>query len=152
MVVSLVNSVNPKTVVEVGCGLGDILSRVRAARRFGIDSDREVIRAARVLHPLKARWIYGDANCVPHVIPASYTIDCMIMVNWIHNLSAEQLALLLMPLLPRVRYLVMDAIHGDATGYRFKHDFSFLAAMAERVAVLRPQAEPRDLVLFKVLK
>jgi len=39
LVVELANALQPSIAVEVGCGLGDIISRIKAADRFGIDSD-----------------------------------------------------------------------------------------------------------------
>lgn len=151
VVVELVNSLRPVTVVEVGCGLGDILSHVRAAQRFGFDTDSSVIRAAQFLHPGAGKWIHGDAASILRVMPSDGRIDCLIMVNWIHNLSPEQLAAGILPLLPRTAYLVLDAIdaHGPAS-YRFRHDFAFLAPFTERLSVTRVAGEPRSFSVFKV--
>lgn len=152
-VVELANAFELATVVEVGCGLGDILSRVRAAERFGFDSDSRVIRAARFLHPHKAHWIHGDGARVAPAIPVGRRIDCLIMVNWIHNLSPEQLEALLLPLLPRTQYLILDAIDADGpASYRFKHEFGFLETFADRVSVTRAVLEPRSFIVFKVVR
>jgi SAM-dependent methyltransferase len=150
-VVELVNSLRPVTVVEVGCGLGDILSRVNAAERFGFDIDTAVIRAARFLHPGAARWIRGDTSSISLAIPEERRIDCLIMVNWIHTLSPQQLAACILPLLPRTGYLILDAIDPDGpSSYRFKHDFSFLSTFAQRLSSTRAAAEPRSFIVFKV--
>ena len=152
VVVDLVNSLRPDTVVEVGCGIGDILSRVRARERFGFDIDSAVIRAARFLHPGRVRWISGGAASIEQNIPPGQRIDCLIMVNWIHNLSPEQLAACVLPILPRVGHVLVDSIDCDApSSYRFRHDFEFLSGVAERVSVTRAPREPRTLVLFKVV-
>lgn len=149
-VVQLVDSLKPDTVVEVGCGLGDILTRIRAARRFGIDADAKVLFAARFLHPRGAQWIHGTTADVPSVMPDGQRIDCLIMVNWIHALSPKELSELLLPLLPRVRHLILDAIDLDGPqSYRFKHDFDFLAAVARRVATVRAVDEPRSFLVFE---
>jgi ubiquinone/menaquinone biosynthesis C-methylase UbiE len=149
-VVELANALRPQVAVEVGCGLGDILSRIKARERLGFDTELAVVRAARWLHPMRARWVHGDATDV-----LSYTsrrIDCLIMVNWIHNLSPERLAACLRPLLPHVSHLIVDAIHPDAPGtYRFRHDFQFLSDVAERIADVAVAAEPRNLVVFKIV-
>ena len=73
------------------------------------------------------------------------------MVNWTHNLSPSQLAECIVPLLDRTRYLVLDAIDGDApASYRFRHDFAFLSSRAERLSVTRVMGEPRTFVVFEV--
>ncbi|MEP7242298.1 MAG: class I SAM-dependent methyltransferase [Gammaproteobacteria bacterium] len=152
-VVELANSVRPATVVEVGCGLGEILVRVRARNRLGFDQDASVIRAARFLHPWRARWVNSDGAAIVRVLPAGGTIDCLIMVNWIHNLSPAQLAELVLPLLPLSRHLLLDAIDADGPkSYRYKHDFAFLEGRVERVSAVREVAEQRSFVLFRVLQ
>lgn len=151
-VVELVNSLQPGTVVEVGCGLGDILRRVHAAERFGFDVDSAVIRAARFLHPRAARWIHGDATAIAGTVPGDRPIGCLIMVNWIHNLSPEQLAACILPLLPRIRYLICDAIDPEGpASYRFKHDFYFLSSFTRCLSSTRAAGEPRSFLVFEVM-
>jgi len=150
-VVELVNALAPATAVEVGCGLGEILSRVTASERFGFDTDRAVIRAARFLHGDQVHWIHADFAAVALSLPQQRRIDCLIMVNWIHNISPEQLWACLLPLLPRLRWLIVDAIDRDGpASYRFKHDFAFLSAVAGRVSTTHISGEPRTLIVFKV--
>jgi trans-aconitate methyltransferase len=152
-VVELVNSLSPDTAVEVGCGLGEILSRVTASERFGFDQDGAVIRAARFLHWGDVHWIHADLAAVALSLPEGRRIDCLIMVNWIHNLSPEQLGASLLPLLPRIGWLILDAIDRDGpASYQFKHDFAFLSAVAERISVTPVPGEPRSLIIFKVTK
>ena len=150
-VVALANSVRPVVAVEIGCGLGDILSRVDACERIGVDSDAGVVRAARFLHPSIA-WIHGDASAATRFLTDGKTVDCLIMVNWIHALGEEVLEAILAPLLKRTRYLIVDSIDpGGPASYRHKHDFSFLASVAQRISIERVSGEPRCLLLFKVL-
>lgn len=152
-VVDLANSLSPQTIVEVGCGLGDIVSRVKATERYGFDSDLHVIRAARFLHPGGVRWVHGDALSVAKLVPTDRTLDCVIMVNWTHNLSPEQLSAFILPLLTRVGHLILDSIDLDApTSYRYRHDFSFLSAVTERVSLTRVRGEPRSFIVFKILR
>jgi hypothetical protein len=153
LVVELANALQPSIVVEVGCGLGDIISRVKAVDRFGIDSDLRVIRAARFLHRGRGSWVHDDGNRIQRVVSQERTIDCLIMVNWIHSLSPEHLSELLLPLLPRTRYLILDAIDADGPkSYRHKHDFGFLSTVTRRLSASRVQGEPRSFIVFEVVK
>jgi hypothetical protein len=75
------------------------------------------------------------------------------MVNWIHNLSPERLSELLLPLLPRTRYLILDAIDAESpNSYRHKYDFEFLSTVTRRLSASRVQGEPRSFVVFEVAK
>jgi SAM-dependent methyltransferase len=151
--VELANALRPRTVVEVGCGLGDLVSRIAAVELFAFDCDVRVIRAARFLHGDRIHWIHGEGASILARVPEGLTIDCLVMVNWIHDLEPERLRALLMPLLPRTRYLILDAIDADGLqSYRYKHDFGFLSHSAKRVAVARAPNEPRSFVVFEVLK
>ena len=146
-VAKVVNDLNPKTVVEVGCGLGYVLALVTAAQRYGYDVDDGAIKAARFLHGKTITFVHGDLSSV-----ALLRIDVLILVNWIHELSPATLETLLLPLLPRLRYLLLDAIDIDnSSGYRFKHDFAFLESRAERLSVTRTTNEGRSFQLFKVI-
>ena len=146
-VVDLVNSVAPHTVVEIGCGLGELLFRIHSSHRYGYDVDRGVIRAARFLHGSKISFIHGDATKVEQS-----SMDVLILVNWIHSQSPAELEGLIKPMLDRVSYLVLDAIDPDGpVSYCYKHDFAFLEGKAERLSVTRAQNEPRSFHLYRVI-
>lgn len=50
-VLSLVKSLGfINSAVEIGCGLGDLISNIDAPKRVGIDIDKNVINAAAFLH------------------------------------------------------------------------------------------------------
>lgn len=147
-VAELVNGVHPRTVVEVGCGLGYVLKLVDAPYRFGYDVDEGAVKAARFLHGRKISFVWGDLTAVsqPH-------IDVLILVNWIHEISPEELMRLIEPLLSCTDYLVLDAIDPDeSSGYRFKHDFAVLGSRAQRISVARTRNEGRSFQLFKVTR
>jgi ubiquinone/menaquinone biosynthesis C-methylase UbiE len=135
--VRLVNALEPETVVDLGCGLGDMLCRIKAKNRYGIDPDPGAIRAAKLLHPWAAVWVQGDATCIPQVIKER-PIDCLLMSGWIHMISPQQLEEVMQPLLPRTRYLVVDALTGYCPPHLFRHDFAFLSGRAERISQTVP--------------
>lgn len=146
VVVDIVNRLAPGTVVEIGAGLGELLAHIDAPRRFGYDIDPGVVRAARFLHRRGITFVHGDAT---QVIEAP--IDVLILVNWIHNLSSNELSELLEPLMPRTTYLLLDAIDLDGpSSYRYKHTFDFLSGNADLVSITRAPDEPRSFQLFRV--
>ncbi len=146
-VVDLVNSLAPNSVIEIGCGLGELLYRIHSSRRYGYDVDLGVIRAARILHGSKISFFHGDATKVEQS-----DIDVLILVNWIHGQSPVELEGLVKPLLNRVRYLVLDAIDPDGPdSYRYKHDFAFLEGKAKRLSITRALDEPRSFHLYRVI-
>jgi hypothetical protein len=146
-VAEIVNGLRLESVVEVGCGLGAVLSLVNARHRHGYDLDAGAIRAARLIRSRDIFFTQGDMSCV-----REHEIDVLILVNWIHDFSPEQLAIWLQPLIPRTRYLLLDAIDADnPLNYAFKHDFSFLLGTSKIVDEARTEGEGRRFLLFQVI-
>jgi hypothetical protein len=146
VVADLVNELNPRRVVEVGCGLGSILSLIHAPERYGYDVDEGAIRAARLIRSKGISFIQGDMRTV-----SQSNIDVLILCNWIHDFSPEQLDSWITPLMSRTSYLLLDAIDSNGPeGYRFKHDFAFLGVRATHVAVRRAPGEGRTFNVYKV--
>jgi hypothetical protein len=142
----LVNSLYPKYVVEVGCGLGITLSLINSPYRHGYDLDEGAIRAARFLRGNGIKFTTGDMTAV-----IEDYIDVLILVNWIHDYSPEQLASWLNPLKGRTRYLLLDAIDiNNPLNYKYKHDFRFLYDNYYLISTSRSVNEGRHFCLFEV--
>ncbi|MDP6442785.1 MAG: methyltransferase [Pirellulaceae bacterium] len=88
MVVDLADQLRPTTAVEIGCGLGDILCRIQAERRYGLDLDEGVVMAARRRHRDKSQFVVGSFADVAQT--REPVIDVVVMVNVLHSLDAGQ--------------------------------------------------------------
>jgi hypothetical protein len=139
-----VNALNPEVVCEVGCGLGSILTRLKAPTRIGYDIEPGVVKAARLIRSNTIEFREGSIRDV--TVPR---MDVLILVNWIHEVAPEDLQRDLMPLLGKTKYLVVDAIDPDVPGYRYKHDFAFLKQHMVEVGRFRMPAEPRSFVTYQ---
>jgi len=142
----VISDLNPDYVVEVGCGLGVLLSLVRARHRYGYDIDGGAIRAARLIRSRRIVFREGDLTSVDQP-----TIDVLVLVNWIHEFSPQQLSDWLQPLLPRTRFLLLDAIDADnPLAYRFFHNFLFLENKMNLISESRAEGEGRRFILYEV--
>jgi SAM-dependent methyltransferase len=146
LVVDLADSIQVNSVVEIGCGLGDIIARVKSPFRAGIDIDSNVIRAAKFINP---NIDFRVRDCVySNEIKKG---SLVIMVNWIHNINESELSLIIKRLLPNVHYLILDKIDVDnVNSYKFKHNFNFMRNLFDEVGVVSDKVERRTFVLFKV--
>lgn len=146
LAVQMANELRPKVVVDVGCGLGEILARVDAPLRVGYDTEEGAIKAARLLYGRRATFLSGSLQDV-----REKRIDLLILLGWAHVLSPEKLAALLEPLLGRCTYLLLDTINNEVPGYPFYHDYHFLYQHAELIGRRDGGfGEPRTLLLFQV--
>jgi hypothetical protein len=90
----------------------------------------------------------GDMTCVE-----AAQIDVLILVNWIHDFSPEQLEIWLRPLLQRTKNLLLDAIDSEnPAGYRFAHDFAFMQGLSKPVLTRRVDGEGRRFILYEVTR
>lgn len=111
-------------VVEIGCGLGDILSGIQVKDKIGYDVDRKVIRAAKWVHPfLKTkvgsfRDIYGQE------------ISLLIAVNFLFALEDDKFQRCFKAVTARnhIDRIVVDEVPCPPYGYA--HDYiGFLKTM-----------------------
>ena len=106
---AMVDDLRPRSVVEVGCGLGSVLARVHAPERVGYDTDAAVIRAARRIRHRSIDFRVGGFDDVP-LVPR----DALIAVNMLHDFAPEQVAQWLARLLPTTRYLLVDRVERES--------------------------------------
>lgn len=120
---------NREAVVEIGCGLGDILRHLRFHTRVGLDRDAGAIAAARFL----ARFQAGEPpRFEVFEFPRGQltgVYNAMIMVNWIHQVDPDVLrraahAYAAQHLRPGGA-LVLDTV--DDSAYEHSHDIRSLA-------------------------
>ena len=80
-----------QAVAEIGCGLGDILRRLRFHTRLGLDRDPGAVAAARMLALFQrgADLRFQVFEFPEARLPGDY--NAIIMVNWIHEIEPERL-------------------------------------------------------------
>ena len=150
-VVDIVNSISPDVVVEVGVGLGDILSRTSARNRVGIDFDLNVIKAARFIHR-KIYFICGSLNQLDDVVFESNVsdIDILVMCNWLHNVKFNEIKKSILDLQSKVsvKYLLIDLINADVSGYTYKHTVDQCKDLGNVVNIVRSNDNVRNFALI----
>lgn len=137
-VVGLVDALRPEVALEVGCGLGEIISRVDCPHRFGFDIDAAVIPAARHLHGDRGRFEVagiGDAQTIRRTVDRSGGADVLVMVNWAHALAWAELSGHLRALTAAwpIRHLVMDTIVAGTPGYGHHHTAAQLGELGSMI-------------------
>ncbi|WP_203973709.1 class I SAM-dependent methyltransferase [Planotetraspora silvatica] len=104
-------------VVDVGCGLGEILNRVDAPRRIGLDVEPGVISWARLLQRFTRSDVEFRAGSFESLTPADpEVIDLVIALGWFHYMADEWIEDRMRTLLAtrRVRYVMVDEFPAQA--------------------------------------
>jgi SAM-dependent methyltransferase len=118
-----------KKVIEIGCGLGNILRHLRYNERIGIDRDINALKAFSFferfsLFKNKAKLIQSDIVS----IKKSEASDAIILVNWIHEIDPSTLkdhfAKLFVDFLKLDGEIIFDTVSQNT--YMHNHDAKYL--------------------------
>jgi len=155
-VVRLCESVPHDCVVEIGVGLGDILGRVHAVKRVGIDREPVVLRAAKYCVNGPVSFAVADFAKPDELITALKTnavssVDVLILVNWIHMIEMDVIAQTLSHVSREIpiKHIVMDTIRAGTQGYRFTHSQDDLGRLGNIKKVIAAD-DVRDLVIVEM--
>lgn len=119
-IVRYLNNQKKSTVIEIGCGLGDIIGNIDDCQKEGWDIDKNVIRVGKKLYH-KVKFEVGSFYSIK-----GKNIDYLISVNFIHNISPKELKKNYKVICcnNNINHIVLDVVHDN--GYKFQHDISFL--------------------------
>ncbi len=153
-VVNKMNEFNFNTVVEIGCGLGDIIIRINAPKKTGIDNDSSVIRMAKFLRKKDTEFIVGGFDAVKSLKETE--IDCIIIVNLLHRFSIDQIKGELSEILKykRVKYFVVDEILDHAKDqFAFKgYHHNFAEYLGEKWEECDIAVDPENTRIIKCVR
>jgi len=143
VVINKINELSVKTVIEVGCGLGEILGNLNAKHVIGYDTSKEVIVAGKFLYK-KVQFNTSDLNYQP------IKSDLFITLNWIHNIESTELENLLKPHIETSTFFICDSAKGP--GYKFKHSFEnmFQSNLVDKQIIFSDSS--REIYLFRIQK
>ena len=151
--VDLASSTHSRVVLDIGCGLGDIIGRVRAEKRWGVDKSAAAIAAARRLFGGLVSFAVGSAFAPDEIakVVSDRPIDLLIMTGWTY-MELEKLVATIRSIQQKlsVRMLLIDTLHPGALEGCFAHSVEDLKRLGEvRVSVdCGDGVIPRDLHLI----
>ena len=113
------------TVVEVGCGLGENLIKIKSKNKIGFDISRNVIKAAKFKYFFhNVQFEIGSLENIKDL-----NIDFLIAVNFLHDYYPKDIESQFEIFLSRNRvdHILLDIIDREkSNNYKFYHDFEFL--------------------------
>ncbi len=109
-------------IIEIGCGLGDIISAIQWKERIGYDIDKKAIITARILHPCTSFRVgtFDDIR--------GKKISVMIALNFMHRIKYEECYKYFRNLLNcnEIDYVIVDAVQSPP--YQYAHDYKVMFA------------------------
>jgi SAM-dependent methyltransferase len=148
-IVNLINNVakneNWSCVVEIGCGIGEIIRNLNIEKKIAYDLDENVIKVARLLD--KKNSVSFNKGSFKNV--DQFFFNCLITVNFIHMIESEELKLLYKELLSNsiVENVLVDSV---GNSYKYQHNFDLiLPSSYEKKLSLGPFKSDRYILLYK---
>jgi len=150
-VIEIVNSLNPEYVVEIGCGLGEIISRIKADYKIGIDIDDACLNIARLLNgkPVYLKGSFNDFNKL--YIPFEQ-IDCLIMINFLHGIEKHEVAENIIQIINSIKckYIITDWYKEDYPERGEVHDLSNYDSRIKLVNIYNDNEGYRYIIRWRV--
>jgi len=140
------------SVLEIGCGLGD-LGRMLSKHKViygGVDLDVAAIRAARFLNK-GLHFSVGSFDCISRL---EKQYEAVLLLNWPHSISFQILASYFKGLPTSMKFIFIDGIRKDAPdlGFSFRHsiaDFNGLYPEWRLIRHLQSIDSVRDLFILQ---
>lgn len=110
-------------VIEVGCGLGDILAKINIKKenKTGYDIDEKVIRAAKIIHP---NINFQVGNFAPDI--KGLRISIFITINFLYSLDYKTVEEQFKKLIINndIKYILTETMYPVTPNYPHSHDFN----------------------------
>jgi 2-polyprenyl-3-methyl-5-hydroxy-6-metoxy-1,4-benzoquinol methylase len=123
-IIDFVQKYSLDDICEIGCGLGDTISKLNGKNMIGLDYDENVLKAASLLHKKNHNLRFEKFVFPSSALEGSYNL--IIAVNWIHSYDEDTIKTrLLLYFVENLKYngfLILDSIRNK--GYKYCHDFS----------------------------
>ena len=156
--IKIINDLEFNSILDLGCGLGDIINRVKMCpNKFACDIDPRVIGAAKFLN---SRLYKTNINfftesfqlLIENKIIKDKKIDIIIMINWSHNINKNDLSLNLKKIIKesKCNYIIVDGIKKKYQNrYKYCHAEKFWSNFGK----IKSKANSIDMVRnFYVIK
>ncbi len=113
-------------VVEVGCGLGDIIGNIKHKNKQGYDLDNKIVFGAKILHPC-TKFNVGSFMDVQECQKL-----CLIAVNILHFLDPDYVERVICDIKNNndLDYVVIDELH-DTVGTVYKYEYNGLKLLGD---------------------
>ena len=96
LALNLINELNPKLYIDIGCGLGELLSRVKLNVHYKLGYDKEkILREANlILQKNKFEYFSSEKKLIKYANELNIKNDELIvisMLNFVHDLNLKEL-------------------------------------------------------------
>jgi SAM-dependent methyltransferase len=157
-IVEICDDLDVNMVIELGCGLGELLVNVDKEMRIGIDIDKNVIKAANfknsrnitflqcnILDPDNYDRMLSEVPTQGKTEPAVF-----IMVNWIHTVELTVIKRMISVIQAKfnIKYIIIDMINPGNDSYKYKYTPGDFSDIGEIKLTKKTKSDIRNLLVL----
>lgn len=121
-IISFCNQKKFETVLDFGCGFGDIIKEINSNKKYAYDSDPNIIKISKQL------FNFSNINFLLKEDLGLFKkdeFDCVLFINFLHDYDVEKVKQIINPFIGS-KYILLDAIKLNVKGFKYFHDYNFL--------------------------
>jgi hypothetical protein len=115
------------SIVEIGCGLGDIVAHTKFDFKYGVDLSVPTVKCAKFLYGGDVNFSVGSFGEAKSLLVDNNILSTVIVaINWTHNIEFDILSDAFRNLLKGIDegYIVVDIINKGLVSYKYRHNIS----------------------------
>ena len=124
----IINDLKPQLYIDIGCGLGEILSKVKLSKfyKLGYDSDTRINKVNIKKNNSKFQYFNKEEKLFEYAKKIQFKEENLVvisMLNFVHNLSLEELQAMIAKYYKEVGeyILLIDNIYKKEKEYKYSH-------------------------------
>ncbi len=159
--IDIIDELNKKlereSIIELGCGLGDIVGNAKYKKKYFYDISVNVLNAAKFLHFFSHRKSinsYRVFDFFRDTLSSNLRFDAIVIVNWIHGYDQIALRKILDKIvcnnLNKKGMIIFDVIN-DNSAYKYNHAISDLIDIDQfKFKILENYPNGRNIVIAEL--
>ncbi|GEM_PF-1373614 len=152
-ILELIESIGSElsVVVELGCGLGEVLSRITAKKKYGVDLSLNVIKAARVINSKNITFIHGNFESIFDITESN--ISLLLLVNIFYAMPSQKIIDDIIAIIKKknICYIISDKVYNPILFDQYSIEKCIGYKRVKVMKVLNDGENIRDLYLYRVI-
>ena len=120
-IISFCNEKNFQTVLDYGCGFGDIIKAIKAKKKFAYDNDPKIKKISKELFNQNFINFVNEKK----LNSIKKTLDCVLFINFLHDYNPTKVKEIIYPFKDS-KFILLDAIKPGVKGFKYFHNYNFM--------------------------